>query len=66
MATLTAWKFDTPDGAEKAENILVGLSKQELIHIYDAAIVEWEAGKKKPKTHQSNNLVAAGALGGSF
>jgi len=66
MATLTAWKFDTPDGADKAETILVGLSKQQLINIYDAATVEWEAGKKKPKTKQANNLVAAGALGGSF
>jgi len=66
MATLTAWKFDTPSGAAEAEQILVGLSKQELITIYDAATVEWESGKKKPKTRQANNLTAAGALGGSF
>jgi uncharacterized membrane protein len=66
MATLTAWKFDTPEGAAEAEAILVGLSKEELIHIYDAATVEWQPGKKKPKTRQANSLVAAGALGGAF
>src|SRR3954470_15904966 len=66
MATLTAWKFETPEGAAQAESVLVGLSKEELIHIYDAATVEWQPGKKKPKTRQANSLVAAGALGGAF
>jgi uncharacterized membrane protein len=66
MATLTAWKFDTPEGASQAEEILVGLSKEELIHIYDAATVEWAAGKRKPKTRQANSLIGFGALGGAF
>jgi uncharacterized membrane protein len=66
MATLTAWKFDTPEGAAEAEQILIGLSKEELIHIYDAATVEWQPGKKRPKTRQSNSLTGAGALGGAF
>jgi uncharacterized membrane protein len=66
MATLTAWKFDTPDGADQAESILVALSKQELIKLYDAATVSWEPGKKKPKTRQLRSLAGAGALGGSF
>ncbi|WCO68159.1 DUF1269 domain-containing protein [Iamia majanohamensis] len=66
MATMTVWKFDEPNGAQMAEEKLVGLSKQELIHLYDAAVVEWYPGKKKPKTRQAHNLVAAGALGGAF
>ena len=66
MATLSAWKFDTPEGAAQAEEILVGLSKEQLINIYDAATVEWQPGKRKPKTHQAHNLAAAGALGGAF
>jgi uncharacterized membrane protein len=66
MATLTAWKFDTPEGAAQAEQIVVGLSKQELITVFDAATVEWMPGKKKPKTRQLNNLTGAGALGGAF
>jgi uncharacterized membrane protein len=66
MATLTAWKFDTPDGAAQAEAILIGLSKEQLISIYDAATVEWPEGKRKPKTRQLNSLTGAGALGGAF
>ena len=66
MATLTAWKFDTPDGAANAEATLLQLSKEELIHIQDAATVEWQVGKKKPKTRQLQSLAGVGALGGAF
>ena len=37
MATLTAWKFDTPDGAEQAVATLKSLASQELIKVHDAA-----------------------------
>jgi uncharacterized membrane protein len=66
MATLTAWKFDTADGADNAEATLTELSKQELIQIHDAATVSWPADKKKPKTRQLENLTGAGAVGGAF
>ena len=66
MATLTVWRFDTPDGAERAISTLEGLEKQELVKVHDGAIVSWEAGRKKPKTRQLANTTAAGALGGSF
>ena len=66
MATLTVWKFDTPSGAENASKTLKDLATKNLIVIHDAAVVEWEEGKKKPKTKQLNNLAAAGALGGAF
>ena len=66
MATLTVWKFSTPNGAEDAISKLEALSKQQLIKVHDAATVSWEVGKKKPKTRQLNNLAGAGALGGAF
>jgi uncharacterized membrane protein len=66
MATLTVWKFSTPQGAEGAVSTLENLRKQELITIHDAAMVSWYPGAKKPKTRQLNNLTGAGALGGSF
>ena len=66
MATLTVWKFEDALGADRAEATLERLQKEELIKVHDAAIVSWPAGAKKPKTRQANNLVAAGALGGSF
>ena len=66
MATLTVWKFQSPDGAEKAVGTLADLQKQDLIKVHDAAVVEWASGKKKPKTRQLNDLAGAGALGGAF
>jgi uncharacterized membrane protein len=66
MATLTVWKFDTPNGAADAEHRLERLVKEELITVHDAAIVTWPADRKKPKTHQLHSLAGVGALSGSF
>jgi uncharacterized membrane protein len=66
MATLSALKFGTPDGAQQALSALEQLQKQQLIVIQDAAIVSWPQGAKKPKTKQTHSMAAAGALGGAF
>ncbi len=66
VATLTVWKFATPEGADAAEATLESLAKQELIKIEDAATVSWGPGKKKPKTRQLHNLAGLGALDGAF
>lgn len=66
MSTLTVWKFDQADGAEKALDKLQALQKQELIQIMDAAVVTWPSGRKKPKTYQAVSTVGIGALGGAF
>ncbi|HET6986792.1 MAG TPA: DUF1269 domain-containing protein [Kribbella sp.] len=66
MATLTVWKFESPDGADKAISTLERLAKQKLINVHDAATVSWQEGAKKPKTRQLNNLTGAGAMGGMF
>jgi uncharacterized membrane protein len=66
MATLTAWKFDRPDGASLAMRTLRELNNEGLIDVQEAAIVEWPAGEKKPKTRQLNDLTGRYALGGMF
>jgi uncharacterized membrane protein len=66
MATLTVWKFDDAAGAATAEQALAELQKEGLIQIADAAVVEWDPSRKKPKTRQLHNLTGAGALSGSF
>ena len=66
MASLTVWKFDTPDGAEQALEKVKSLSKQQLITVQDAAVVSWPEGKKKPKTRQAVGLAGLGALQGAF
>jgi uncharacterized membrane protein len=66
VATLSAWKFDDAEGADKAVATLESLAKQQVINLLDAATVSWPAGAKKPKTRQLRSMTAAGALGGSF
>lgn len=66
MATLTAWKFDRPDGASLAMRTLRELNNEGLIDVQEAAIVEWPEGEKKPKTRQLNDLTGRYALGGMF
>lgn len=66
MATMTVWKFLTPDGADNAVSTLKGLQEEGLIKVHDAAVVSFDEGAKKPKTTQLSGLAAAGALGGAF
>jgi uncharacterized membrane protein len=66
MSTLSVWRFDAPDGAEKAVTTLENLARQQLITVHDAATVSWPEGAKKPKTRQLHNLAGAAALGGAF
>jgi uncharacterized membrane protein len=66
MATLSVWKFDSPDGARAALATLMDLSKQQLVTVQDAAYVSWPVGAKKPKTQQAQSMGASGALGGAF
>lgn len=66
MATLTALKFPTADGARDVLNTLESLQQQQLITIHDAAIVRWPADKQKPKTEQLHSMAGAGAMSGAF
>lgn len=66
MATLTVWKFEDADGAARAENRLLELEKQDLVHVHDAALVSWPLEKSKPRTRQLHRLAGADALGGAF
>ena len=66
MATLTVFKFSTPEGAAGMLEKVTSLQKIELIKIQDAAIVTWPVGKKSPKTKQLVDLAGVGALQGAF
>jgi uncharacterized membrane protein len=66
MATISGFKFDTPDGAEKMVDLIEGLSKQQLIVLQDAALVVWPEGKKKPSTKQLADMTGSGAVSGAF
>lgn len=47
MTTLSAWNFNTPQGADEAP---AKLNRVFLISRHDEVVVSWEAGRKKPKT----------------
>src|SRR5690348_17390319 len=66
MQTLSVWRFDTAEGADRAVGTLEDLAKQQVIRIFDGATVSWAEGAKRPKTRQLHNLAGAGALGGAF
>jgi uncharacterized membrane protein len=66
VATLTVWKFDDAEGADRAVATLESLAKRQMINLEDAATVSWPSGTKKPKTRQLRSMTTAGALGGSF
>ncbi len=66
MSTITVFKFEDTQGAEKMLDLVKGLTKQKLITLQDAASVVWVEGKKAPKTKQMIELTGRGALDGAF
>jgi uncharacterized membrane protein len=66
MATLTAWKFETPTGADAVLLKLEQLQSRGLIELHDSAVVSWPEGRKKPWTRESESATGRGALGGGF
>jgi uncharacterized membrane protein len=66
MSTLTAWKFNTPHGADMALAKLEKLQGEMVINLHDAAVVIWDVGHKKPRTHEMHDTTSSGALGGAF
>ena len=66
MATLTALKFSTLEGAGQMLSKIQSLQKMQLIKVQDAAIVYWPVGKDKPKTKQLVDMAGMGALQGAF
>jgi uncharacterized membrane protein len=66
MTTLTVWRFNKPDGADRAADILATLAKDNLITVHDAATVSWPEDSKKPKTRQLHHVAGTSALGGAF
>ena len=66
MATITGFKLDTADGAQKMLDLVEDLTRQQLLTLQDAAMVTWPKGNKKPKTKHLGDLTAEGAVGGAF
>ncbi|HEX6256618.1 MAG TPA: DUF1269 domain-containing protein [Euzebyales bacterium] len=63
---LTVLKFDSSSGARAVLSTLEDLQRQQLITVQDAAIVQWPADKRKPRTEQLHSMTGAGALSDAF
>jgi uncharacterized membrane protein len=65
MSELVALAFGTEEGAERMRDRLLGMQRERLITLSDAAVVKRNMdGKVKVK--QATSLVGAGAFGGGF
>jgi uncharacterized membrane protein len=60
--TLTAWRFQDPDGAEQALARIRSLAEQGLISVDDAALVTWPTARRRPRTRELGSLTGPGAL----
>jgi uncharacterized membrane protein len=65
MTTFSVWKFDDPDGAERALRMLRDAATEQLVKIDDAAIVSWPMGASQPSTKHGHEETWRGAGWGS-
>ena len=61
MTTFTVWRFDDPDGAERAVRMLKDAEADGLVKIDDHAIVSWPPGESHPSTKHANDANWQGA-----
>jgi uncharacterized membrane protein len=64
MTTFTAWKFDTPEGAQAACDQLDRARAERLVKVIDRAVLEWPPGAPQPTLrHTHEDEVRAGGWG---
>lgn len=66
MTTFTVWKFDDPDGAERAASILKDVESQRLIKVLDHAVISWPPGKPRPVLKHSHDAALRGTGWGAL
>ena len=66
MTAFTAWKFDTPEGADHASSLLEAAEADQLVKVMDHAVVSWPQGEKNPKASHGHDDTARGAGWGAL
>ena len=66
MTSFTVWKFDHPDGAERAASVLSDAAADGLVKILDHAVVSWPEGASQPRTKHSHDDPKRGAGWGAL
>ena len=67
MTTFTVWKFDSPDGAQRASEQLKDAQAEGLVKLLDHAVITWPVGAAQPeRLHHSHDTVWRGAGWGAL
>jgi uncharacterized membrane protein len=66
MTTFTVWKFDSPDGAQRAAETLRHAEAEGLVKMLDHAIVTWPEGAAQPQRQHGRDGVWRGAGWGAL
>jgi uncharacterized membrane protein len=66
MTVFTVWKFDNPDGAKQAYEVLRDAEQDQLVTLVDHAIVSWPAGSDVPDTDLSHEGKRRARVWGGF
>jgi uncharacterized membrane protein len=66
MTTFTVWKFEDPDGADRAETALKAGASDGLVIIVDHAVVSWPEGADKPTLKHHHDGPKRGAAWGAL
>jgi uncharacterized membrane protein len=61
MTTFTVWKYDDPDGADRAVRVLRDAEADGLVKVDDHAVVRWPAGQSHPDTSHGHEETWHGA-----
>jgi len=63
MTTFTVWKFDDPDGAERAMKILKEAETDKIVKVDDHAAVIWPMGAAQPTSKHGHDGIWRGRAG---
>ena len=66
MTTFTVWKFDDPDGADRAATVLKDAAAEKLVKIDDHAVLRWPVGAKQPSLDHGHDETKHGAGWGAL
>ena len=66
MTAFTVWKFESPDGAERAAGLLKDAADEGLVKLVDHAVVSWPVGESGPKTAHGHDDAKHGAAWGAL
>jgi uncharacterized membrane protein len=66
MTTFTVWKYEDPEGAERAAKQLKTAAADGLVRIVDHAVVSWPEGADQPTTSHSHDDTKHGAAWGAL